>query len=74
MKTQDMTVLERFSAPTPKFFQSIRNWGLVLGAIGGALVAAPVALPFWLLSTAKVLVIAGAVAAGVSQAVVKQEQ
>lgn len=71
MKTEKMSVLERASAPTPKFFKTIRNWGLVLGALGGTLVAAPVALPAWLLAAAKVLIVAGSVAAGVSQTAVK---
>jgi hypothetical protein len=71
MKTEKKSVLERVAAPTPKFFKTIRNWGLVLGALGGTLVAAPVALPAWLLAAAKALIVAGSVAAGVSQTAVK---
>ncbi|MBI1226873.1 MAG: hypothetical protein GC192_16695 [Bacteroidetes bacterium] len=74
MKTEKKSALERLGAPTPKFFQTIRNWGLVLGAIGGTLVAAPVSLPAWLLAAAKALVVAGTVAAGVSQAAVKGDE
>ena len=69
-----MTVLERATAPTPNFFKTIRNWGLVLGALGGTLITVPVALPAWLLAAAKVLVVAGSVAAGISQTAVKEDE
>ena len=74
MKTQKLNVLERVTAPTPNFFKTIRNWGLVLGALGGTLIAVPVALPAWLLAAAKVLVVAGSVAAVVSQTAVKSDE
>jgi hypothetical protein len=74
MKTQKMSALERVAAPTPSFFKTIRNWGLVLGAIGGTLITVPVALPAWLLAAAKVLVVAGTVAAGISQTAVDMAQ
>ena len=32
-------------APTPKFFKVLRNIGLTLTAIGGTVLAAPIALP-----------------------------
>lgn len=74
METQKMSVLERLVAPTPNFFKTIRNLGIILGAIGGTLITVPVALPTWILAAAKVLVVAGSVAAGVSQTVVKGDQ
>lgn len=73
MKTQKKSILERFGGPTPNFFKTIRNWGIVLGAIGGTLVTVPVALPSWLIALAKMLVVAGSVAAGVSQSAVEGE-
>ncbi|MEY3051319.1 MAG: hypothetical protein RLY31_1104 [Bacteroidota bacterium] len=71
METQKMSVMERLGAPTPKFFKTILNQGIVLGAIGGTLITVPVALPAWILAAAKVLVVAGSVAAGVSLTAVK---
>ena len=38
-------ILNRASAPTPKFFKVLRNVGLALAAVGGTILAAPVALP-----------------------------
>lgn len=58
-------------APTPKFFKVLRTIGLSLAAAGGALLAAPVALPVGLVSLGGYLIVAGSVATAVSQAAVK---
>ncbi len=59
--------LKRWAAPTPKFFKVIRNVGLVIGAVGTAILTAPVALPAALVSISGYLVTAGAIATAVSQ-------
>ncbi len=59
--------------PTPKFFQTLRNVGLSIAAVGASLLAAPVALPAVLLKIAGYLTVAGSVAGTVSQAAVKNE-
>jgi hypothetical protein len=74
METQRMSIMEWLSVPTPNFFKTIRNLGIVLDAIGGILITVPVALPAWSLAAAKVLVVAGSVAAGVSQTAVNGDQ
>ena len=56
-------------APTPKFFKKIRNLGLVLAAISGTLIAAPVALPAVVVQIAGYLAVAATAATAVSQAV-----
>ena len=38
-------IVNRATAPTPKFFKVLRNVGLVLAAVGGTILAAPIALP-----------------------------
>ena len=68
-----MKLQERFEKRTPKFFRVLRNVGLALTAAGGALLAAPVALPAALVSVAGYVTVAGTVATVVSQAVVKDE-
>jgi hypothetical protein len=45
MAKKEMTIVERLTAPTSSFFRILRNVGLCLAAVGGALIAAPVALP-----------------------------
>ena len=62
-----MNVIERAQAPTPKFFIVLRNIGLVLAAASGAIMAAPVALPAAIVTTAGYLAVAGGVISAVSQ-------
>ena len=66
-----MNILNRYQKPTPKFFRTLRNIGIGLATAGGTLLAAPVALPAWLLSAATYVVVAGTVATAVSQATVE---
>jgi len=68
------TLLARWAAPTPKFFKIIRNVGLVIGAVGTAILTAPVALPAAIVSISGYLVTAGAIATAVSQLTVLQDE
>ncbi|MEH6305261.1 hypothetical protein RYH73_06380 [Olivibacter sp. CPCC 100613] len=63
MKTE---ITERIKSPTPKFFKRIRTIGLTLGAVGGALLAAPITLPATVVTIAGYLATAGIVASAVS--------
>ena len=45
-----MNMIKRAKAPTPKFFKVLRNIGLALAALGGTILAAPMALPVVLTS------------------------
>ena len=65
-----MKFSERIKKPTPPFFKKLRNIGLILAAAGGAILAAPIALPSIVLSIATYLTVAGTVASAVSQVVV----
>lgn len=62
-----MKLVSRAKAPTPKFFKVLRNVGLVLAAVGGTILAAPVALPIAVTTVGGYLVVAGGVASAVSQ-------
>lgn len=68
-----MTIQQRLKQTTPRFFKKIRNIGLALAAAGTALLTAPVALPAAVISIAGYLVVAGSVAAAVSQATTPME-
>ncbi|GAA4778383.1 hypothetical protein GCM10023231_01170 [Olivibacter ginsenosidimutans] len=61
-------IKERIQSPTPKFFKTIRTIGLVLGAIGGALLTAPIALPTTVVTIGGYLATAGVVASAVATA------
>ena len=69
-----MKLIERVKAPTPKFFRILRNIGLTLAAVGGAILASPVALPAALLTVAGYVAVAGGVMTAVSQTVVEGER
>jgi len=73
MLKTSLNVIDRAKAPTPKFFRVLRTVGLVLAAAGGAVLAAPVALPAVVLTVAGYVSVAGAVVGAVSQVSVKDE-
>lgn len=68
-----MSILNRMQSPTPKFFQKIRNIGLILAAVSGAIIASPVALPVLVVKVAGYIAVAATVATAVSQAVTPEE-
>lgn len=63
-----MSIKERVQSPTPNFFKKIRNIGLVLAAVGGAIITAPIALPAAVVQIGGYLAVAGGIASAVSQA------
>jgi hypothetical protein len=73
MEKKNLTLVERLAAPTSKFFRIIRNIGLCLAAIGGAIIAAPVTLPAIVVTVAGYLTVAGGVMTAVSQSTVEGE-
>ena len=66
----NMSVVQRVKAPTPSFFKTLRTIGLALAAIGGAILASPIALPAGLIAAAGYVALAGGVVTAVSQTAV----
>lgn len=66
-KRINMNVTKRAKAPTPKFFKLLRNIGLVMAAVGGSIVAAPIVLPLTIVTLGGYLAVAGGVLSAVSQ-------
>jgi hypothetical protein len=62
-----MNLIQRVKAPTPKFFKVLRSIGLGLAAVGGTILAAPIALPVVITSIGGYLAVAGSVVSAVSQ-------
>lgn len=60
-------ILNRASDPTPKFFKVLRTIGLALAAVGGTILAAPVALPIIVTTIGGYVAVAGAVLTTASQ-------
>lgn len=67
MKSNSMNLVERVTAPTPKWFKIIRTIGITLTAVGGAIIAAPVALPAVLVTVAGYAILGGTVATAIAQ-------
>ena len=62
-----MNLIQRAKAPTPKFFKVLRTIGLGLAAVGGTILATPIALPGVVTSIGGYLAVAGSVVSAVSQ-------
>ena len=60
-------IINRAKAPTPKFFKVLRNVGLVLAAVGGTILAAPIALPVLVTTIGGYMAVAGGVLTATSQ-------
>jgi ABC-type xylose transport system permease subunit len=58
---------DRWTSKTPKFWRSIQKIGIVAGAVGGVLIAAPISLPSALITLGGYLVTAGGVTAALAQ-------
>ncbi len=73
MAKKELNIVQRIVTPTSGFFKKIRTIGMVLAAIGGAIVAAPVTLQAIVESVAGYLTVAGGVMTAVAQASVEGE-
>lgn len=60
-------IIDRAKAPTPKFFKVLRTVGLALAAVGGTILAAPIALPAIVTTIGGYVAVAGGVLSAASQ-------
>ena len=67
MKNNNLNLVDRALAPTPKWFKILRTVGIALASVGGIIIASPVALPVGLVSAAGYLVLGGSIISVVSQ-------
>ena len=74
MKRRNLNLVSRVQEPTPKWFRIVRNIGLALSAVGGVLVAAPIALPAAVVSVGGYLLLGGTIIGAVSQTAVSAEE
>jgi len=66
-KKQDMNLKERWQSKTPDFWKKVQKIGIAFGVIGGAIIAAPVALPAALITAGGYMIAVGSVTATLSQ-------
>ena len=69
-----MNAIKRAKAPTPKFFKVLRNIGLALAAVGGTILATPIALPVVVITIGGYLAVAGGIVSAVSQLTTTEEK
>ena len=69
----DLTIVDRVLATTPLFFRKVRTFGLILGLVGAALLAAPVGLPALVVTIGGYLALAGGIITSVAQTAVADE-
>ena len=60
-------IINRAKAPTPKFFKVLRTVGLALAAVGGTILAAPIALLAIVITIGGYVAVAGGVLSAASQ-------
>ena len=60
-------IINRAKATTPKFFKVLRTVGLALAAVGGTILAAPIALPAIITTIGGYVAVAGGVLSAASQ-------
>ncbi|MDY0090586.1 MAG: hypothetical protein RBR78_09495 [Flavobacteriaceae bacterium] len=73
MKSNSLNLVERVTAPTPKWFKIIRTVGIALTAVGGAILTAPVALPTTIVTVAGYVLLGGTVATAIAQTAMQTE-
>lgn len=69
-----LNIVQRAGAPTPKFFKTLRTAGIVMAAVGGAILTAPVSIPLVIVNIAGYLTVAGGVLTAVSQITVDESK
>lgn len=69
-----MNIIQRFKAPTPRFWKKVQKVGLVLTGLGTFLVSAPISLPATVVSLGGYAAFGGGLIATLSQLTVKDSQ
>ena len=69
-----MTLVQRWKAPTPKFWKKVQRVAITLGAVAGVILTAPVSIPATVITVAGYVATAGTVAATLSQLTVDNNE
>lgn len=69
-----MSIQQRWSAPTPKFWKRVQKIAITIGAIAGVIVTAPITLPVAVVTVASYAITVGTVAATLSQLTVQDNE
>jgi len=69
-----MSMKERWSAKTPKFWKRVQKIAITVGAVAGVIIAAPITLPAAVVTVATYAITAGTVAATLSQLTIESNE
>ena len=69
-----MSIAQRWSAKTPKFWKRVQKIAITIGAIAGVIVTAPITLPVAVVTVASYAITVGTVAATLSQLTVESHE
>ena len=68
----NMKLRDRWKTESPRLFKNIIRIGLSVGAVGGALLASPIALPIAITTLAGHMVVAGVLTSAVAKLTVQK--
>ncbi len=69
-----MSIKQRWSAKTPKFWKKVQKVAITIGAIAGVIIASPITLPVAVVTVASYAITVGTVAATLSQLTVENNE
>ncbi len=69
-----MSIKQRWSAKTPKFWKKVQRVAITIGAIAGVIIAAPITLPVAVVTVASYAITVGTVAATLSQLTIESNE
>ena len=66
-----MSIKQRWCAKTPRFWKKVQKISILIGAVAGVIIAAPITLPVAVVTVASYVITVGTVAATLSQLTVQ---
>ena len=66
-----MSIKQRWCAKTPRFWKKVQKISILIGAVAGVIIAAPITLPVAVVTVASYVITVGTVAATLSQLIVQ---
>ena len=69
-----MSIKQRWCAKTPKFWRRVQKISIIIGAVAGVIISAPIALPAVVVTLSGYAITAGTVAATLSQLTIEDNE
>jgi len=69
-----MSIKQRWCAKTPKFWRKVQKISIIIGAVAGVIISAPIALPAAIVTLSGYAITAGTVAATLSQLTIEDNE